>query len=130
MDGDSGIWIVGASRSPEFEDPLFLFLSTDNILLSTSNIRPVSTFTLPPAWPNPASTQGAVHLPYELSSPAEVTIVIRDILGRVVARLDQGRRDVGRHEALWQPRGLGPGVYLTQVSVGSGRVAMGKVVVR
>ncbi len=125
------IWMIGSSSPNYFADAVYSLIPPD-LLLSTSAplALSTSTFTLPPAWPNPASSQGAVHLPYELSSPAEVTIVIRDILGRVVARLDQGRRDVGRHEALWQPRGLGPGVYLTQVSVGSGRVAMGKVVVR
>ncbi len=127
----SGLWIekeTNGGKSGLSDNVILEFPS--ELLLSTSTCCAPPSFTLPPAWPNPASTQGAVHLPYELSSPAEVTIVIRDILGRVVARLDQGRRDVGRHEALWQPRGLGPGVYLTQVSVGSGRVAMGKVVVR
>ncbi len=125
------IWVLGRSSPNYFADAVYCLLPPELLLSAPSPLSPApSSFTLPPAWPNPVPQGGAVHLPYALTAPSEVTILVRDLLGRIVARLEQGRRDPGHHEALWQPRGLAPGLYLTQVHAGSDRVAMGKVVVR
>ncbi len=65
--------------------------------------------------PNPLVQTAQIS--FELFRPAHVQIYVSDLEGRVVARLLDGRRPVGRHETVWRAKnGRGaaaaPGTYL------------------
>ncbi|MBN2414275.1 T9SS type A sorting domain-containing protein [bacterium] len=83
--------------------------------------RPVSTpvyFTLQQNYPNPFNSE--TRIPYTLTARANVTLSIIDLRGRTVALLEQGVRNAGRHEAVWNAAGFSSGVYLAQLKAGDG----------
>lgn len=52
--------------------------------------------------PNPSS--GPLRVQYELARPSTVNLSVFDIAGRLVARLEAGRKEAGRYERLWSGR--------------------------
>ncbi len=50
------------------------------------------------------SLRGAVRVAYFLPRPAQTRVRVCDVRGRVVATLDDGRRDTGQHTVEWDPR--------------------------
>lgn len=71
------------------------------------------------AHPNPFNPSTAVT--YRIEAPAEVTLAVHDLAGRLVAVIDAGRREAGTHRASWDGRdGAGravtSGVYVLQLS--------------
>jgi hypothetical protein len=70
------------------------------------------------AGPNPFA--GRTRLRFELPSAARVSLAIYDVSGRRVARLAEGDRPAGRHEAVWDSRQAGApaGVYFARLAVG------------
>lgn len=70
-----------------------------------------------PGRPNPFSSSAT--LAYTLAEPAEVSLRLYDVLGRVVAVPVEGRQlDAGRHETAVAGRNLAAGTYLVVLSVG------------
>ncbi|MEO1076604.1 MAG: T9SS type A sorting domain-containing protein, partial [Bacteroidota bacterium] len=67
-------------------------------------------------YPNP--TQDAVTVPLTLAQPAEVRVVVTDLLGREVAVLTDGSRQAGRHALALDTATLAPGVYVVHATVG------------
>lgn len=61
-------------------------------------------------YPNPFNPQ--TILPYELAHPTEVRVDVFDLTGRLVNRMTQGRQPAGRHEVVFDARGLASGVYM------------------
>ena len=88
-------------------------------------IIPEKTALLP-NYPNPFNPE--TWLPYHLSEPAEVTLTIYGINGRVVRRLDLGHQDAGYYQsksraAYWDGRNnvgerVASGIYFYTLSVG------------
>lgn len=75
--------------------------------------------------PNPFA--GATSILYELTSENEVEIAVYDIAGRLVARLEQGRRGAGSHALAWDGRtgagrALAPATYFVRLSAGEATV--------
>ncbi len=73
----------------------------------------LTTASLETIHPNPFNAQTTIV--YNLSEPAQVELSIFDLLGRQVAKLDQGYRENGRHQAVWSPVTLAAGVYIVQI---------------
>ena len=73
-------------------------------------------------FPNPFS--GSTIIPYELPAPAQVSLRVYDIAGRLVRMLEENAsRKVGRHDVAWNGhdahgRPLPPGVYLCRLDAG------------
>ena len=65
------------------------------------------------ARPNPSV--GRAVLPFRLAEAADVEIAVLDVLGRVVARLGEGRYVAGGHEATFDAASLPAGTYLVRV---------------
>ena len=59
-------------------------------------------FALLPNFPNPFNPETTV--PFELSRPGEIRLVIFDLQGRRVRVLVRGRAAAGRHQAVWDGR--------------------------
>jgi len=82
--------------------------------------------------PNP-SRAGAV-IEYVLPSPAHVRIRVHDLQGRVVARVVNGIRPAGTHQATWSGRGergaLQSGLYFVSVEAVGRRITKRLVLVR
>jgi glucose/arabinose dehydrogenase len=76
------------------------------------------------ATPYPSPSAGAIHFSYSLSEPAEVTLVILDLGGRIVRRLAGPEPQEARaHDRVWdgrddRGRALPAGVYRAVLTVG------------
>jgi len=76
-------------------------------------------------FPNP--TNGTVTFRYDAEIPMDnAYIVVRDAVGREVARLPLG----GANQLTWDARSARPGSYLVELVVGTGRVAVQRLVVQ
>ena len=71
---------------------------------------------LAPPYPNPS--RGHATIPFALDAPAYVRLAVYDVLGREVARLVEGERAAGPHEAAFDGRGLAAGAYLVRLAAG------------
>ncbi len=76
--------------------------------------------------PNPANP--VTVLSFELRVASSVSLAVYDVSGRKVAELLSGRQEAGAHVVTWDASGLGSGVYLARLQVGTETQA-GKVVV-
>ncbi|MFQ6616124.1 MAG: choice-of-anchor B family protein [Fidelibacterota bacterium] len=74
-------------------------------------------FSLEGNYPNPfnATTTLVYHLPVA----GDIRILIYDLMGREVARLEEGRREAGRHQILWNAGALSSGVYVYRITAES-----------
>lgn len=72
--------------------------------------------------------QSGATIVYTLPAPARVSLVIRDVTGRTVARLQDGDAPAGRQQVRWNADGSPCGVYFAQLSAG-GRRGTAKLVV-
>ncbi|MCH8566741.1 MAG: S8 family serine peptidase [Balneolales bacterium] len=68
-------------------------------------------------YPNPFNNQTII--PYEIGSRSEVTITVYDITGRRVATLNEGLREPGRYETVFDGTRLASGVYLYRLRAGT-----------
>ncbi|MEM1042788.1 MAG: T9SS type A sorting domain-containing protein [Bacteroidota bacterium] len=73
------------------------------------------------AYPNPFGT--ATTLNFTLGTPAEVSLTVYDVLGRVVDRVEAGARAAGFHALEWHPPSLSGGTYLLRLSAGRARAS-------
>jgi hypothetical protein len=80
------------------------------------------------AFPNPVSRRATVR--FALAQPADVALVVYDVLGKEVARLAEGAHPVGTHEALLSTDDLAPGVYLLRFAAADVQQTRQIVVVR
>ncbi|HOH06929.1 MAG TPA: FlgD immunoglobulin-like domain containing protein [bacterium] len=86
-------------------------------------------FELPAVWPNP--TRGSTQLSLRLRGNAGVELVIFNMLGQRVRRIEAGMLSAGDHLLRWEGRddagvALPPGEYLIQARV-EGRVEVRRV---
>ncbi|MCL6466234.1 MAG: T9SS type A sorting domain-containing protein, partial [candidate division WOR-3 bacterium] len=66
--------------------------------------------------PNPSRTRALVR--YQVPIYGRVRIEAVDVAGRVVDRLMDKFTSAGAGEIVWQPEGLGPGVYFIRMETG------------
>ncbi len=71
------------------------------------------------AYPNPAS--GFTNITYSLFTPGNVSISLRDVLGRKVKSIFDGYRSEGSHSEYVGLTGLPPGVYYIVLTAGGNR---------
>ena len=76
-------------------------------------------------YPNPFNPTTTVS--YTLPEAEKVTLTVHDVSGRVVARLVNGWREMGEHEAVFDGSNLASGVYFYNLTAGSFN-ATGKMV--
>ncbi len=84
--------------------------------MNSSAVEVPSEFALISAHPNPFNPTTTIG--YALPEAARVTLSVYDVNGRLVARLVDGWRDAGVHEAVFDASGLASGMYLYCLSAG------------
>ncbi|MCU0610220.1 MAG: choice-of-anchor D domain-containing protein [Candidatus Eisenbacteria bacterium] len=83
--------------------------------------------------PNPFRT--TTELRFELSQPADITLTVHDLAGRIVAILEQGPQDAGNHTVRWTAteesgRRVIPGLYTIRLNAGDTVRSVRAVMVR
>lgn len=78
--------------------------------------------------PNPFNPSTTIR--YTLSVTGTVRVEVFDILGRKVATLAEGVRDVGEHAILWNAAGLPSGIYFCRVSAGKSEAVVRMTMVK
>lgn len=94
---------------------------------SSRSDREVLGFWLNPAFPNP--TVDAINLPYELDRAGNVSVEVRDALGRLVVRQALGSQRPGLHAATVSTAAYTNGIYTYILDV-DGRRSGSKFVVQ
>ncbi|MBI5806532.1 T9SS type A sorting domain-containing protein [candidate division TA06 bacterium] len=100
-------------------------------VLVTSQGRVITEFQLAPGHPNPCSNLTTFE--YVLPMPGEVSARIYDISGRLVSTLQEGRRNAGVQQAVWDLRNdagqaAANGIYFFRMTAG-GQTATRKITV-
>ena len=67
--------------------------------------------------PNPFARETTLR--FRLGAPADVSLVVMDLLGRVVERRAVGARAAGAQSVTWAPEGLAPGTYVVRLQAGA-----------
>jgi hypothetical protein len=78
--------------------------------------------------PNPAS--GDVAMNYSIGGTESVNIELRDMSGMLIARFDEGRREIGAHRRSLDLAGLPAGIYAVTLYAGAFRQTRMLTVVR
>lgn len=107
-----GVW--APYRSLE-EDDFGIRLILANPFSSVQKVE-YNSFSLGQSYPNPAN-QTAV-IPFTLNSPKNVTITIRDIMGRIVEVKELGNMIAGNHQVQISTQELSNGIYTYTLSTG------------
>jgi polyhydroxybutyrate depolymerase len=81
-------------------------------------------FTLFPNYPNPFNPSTTVA--YSIRRKSFVTLILRDVTGRLVETLVNGNQEAGRHEIRVDAAGLASGNYLLRLTV-DGTVKAGRL---
>jgi hypothetical protein len=74
-----------------------------------------STFALRQNYPNPFNP--STKITFDLPEASTVSLIIYDVLGRQVAELASGHREVGRHSVTWNAGNQASGIYFARFTV-------------
>ena len=114
--------VTGAVNNPLDvlkQDDRLLLLNSEAILL---NIKPVpKEFALHNNYPNPFNPVTTIN--YDLPKDAKVLLIIYDLMGREVARLNDSFMSAGYHSVQWNARNqygaqVSAGVYFYHIQAG------------
>lgn len=84
-------------------------------------------FRLYPPYPNPFNP--TTHISFLLTRESQVSLVIYDVTGRVVAHLiDNDSLEKGIHQRPWDASGYGSGIYFAQLRLTDGRESVQKLI--
>jgi hypothetical protein len=72
-----------------------------------------TAFALEQNYPNPFNPSTTIR--YDVAKPANVTIRVYDVLGRMVAQLADGVHATSSYVVRWNPSGLSSGTYLYRI---------------
>ena len=129
---DSLAGVLSFQPPPDPKDELTTFIITvavsDGVFSSTTSaevtVEKISNL-LGQNYPNPLdlSTGNGTTIVYHLAAPAEVKLVMYDLLGREVKTLVNGPRAAGKYKARWNARDndgrrVGTGLYLYRIQAG------------
>ncbi|MEL7169636.1 MAG: T9SS type A sorting domain-containing protein [Bacteroidota bacterium] len=111
------VWLA-TTGEPGNESRGAVLRSVERVVVASEE-TPVGTpgeAVLGAPYPNP--TRDAVTVPLTLAQPAEVRVVVTDLLGHEVAVLIEGRRAAGVHTLAFDTGALASGVYVVHATVG------------
>ena len=74
------------------------------------------TFILHPPYPNPFNPKTTME--FAVPMAARVNLVVYDVMGRKVATLMDGWRDVGTYKSVFDGSGMASGIYFARMQTG------------
>jgi CubicO group peptidase (beta-lactamase class C family) len=89
---------------------------------------PPRAFALHQNYPNPFNP--TTQIGYALTVPANVVLTVHDVLGREVARIDEGWQGTGDHVVRYDASALAAGVYFYRIDAGRYNAVKAMVVLR
>lgn len=103
-----------------------IYLASGLVSVPIKATRP-SAIRLLQNYPNPFNPN--TILSFDLPEPANVSLVVYDVLGRKIAELAEGSHGAGTHTAIWNAEQQASGVYFARfvVTSSSGEVKYSKV---
>ncbi|MDH4070727.1 MAG: choice-of-anchor D domain-containing protein, partial [Ignavibacteria bacterium] len=123
MAGEISATLVINSNDPN-QDSLTVELSGmgDTPVDVTTGKELPTEFSMAPNYPNPFNPTTTIR--YALPVASEVSVVVYDILGRMVKTLVSGEHEAGYHQASWDGTNntgqiVGSGVYVYRIHAGS-----------
>ena len=108
--------------------PTDFFVVGTNEPVGTGGAAPAAALRLDAPVPNPAAASARVAFALGAAGPARLSL--HDALGREVARVVDGSRAAGAHQAALDLRGLAPGVYVVRLLAPGGAETVPLTVVR
>lgn len=113
IDGDGIVRYRGAGSNLQairiiIEQAVDLIVSVDHL--------PPAAVSLDPIYPNPFNP--TTRIPFTLAEPADLTVDVVDVRGRLVRNLASGRWPAGRHEVVWDGHGMPSGTYVARLRAG------------
>jgi hypothetical protein len=84
--------------------------------INQGNNLPVE-FSLSQNYPNPFNAQTTIK--YSLPKASDITIDIFDILGRSIIRLNEGKKEPGTYEIIWDATAFSSGIYFYKLNAGN-----------
>jgi hypothetical protein len=111
--------------------PQKIFLTDSGLSVEDNGPEVRQVFTLSPNAPNPFNA--ATSIRFELYRAGDVSLVVYDSLGRVVARLVEGHLNAGQHAVTWDGTDdagapVSSGVYVYRLAsrgmIDTGRMTM------
>lgn len=136
--GEESLWLGVehvALQGGSGADTLYLGTRYDGVQAYTASVPtgsegrvPVPPHHLGQNVPNPVAH--STNIPFTLSAPAHVQIIVYDTMGREVVRLIDGLLPAGSHEVGWTPAPMPSGVYLYRLQAGEVSVVRRMVVVK
>ncbi len=115
-------WYVVWSEYVTASDSTYLYVHNFYSFADVDDHEPgevPTVFSLCPPYPNPFNLRTTV--PYRLYRPARVYFTVTDILGREVARVDEGWKPVGTHRFSFNAQDLPSGVYIIRIDAAGRR---------
>ncbi|MEO0743575.1 MAG: T9SS type A sorting domain-containing protein [Bacteroidota bacterium] len=112
------VWLA-TTGEPGNESRGAVLRSVERVVVASEDAplgKPGEATVLGVPYPNP--TRDAVTVPLTLAQPAEVRVVVTDLLGREVAVLADGSQQAGRHALTLDTGALASGVYVVRATVG------------
>ena len=91
-------------------------LNSDESLANSIAENKVSDITMTQNMPNPSN--GNTQINYTLPSANAVSIIVRDVTGRVVMNMVEGVKPAGTHSVLMDVSNLGSGIYTYTLNAG------------
>ena len=81
--------------------------------------HPPAEYRLAQNYPNPFNE--VTHIQFELPQPSHVTVIVYDLLGRIIKRLVDDDRTTGRYEVMYNVTTLSSGMYIYELVAGEYR---------
>jgi PKD repeat protein len=88
---------------------------TVTVVNTATGINEAAVYTSLENYPNPFS--GSTTVSYSISTDAVVELIVTDLLGNTVARIENSRRSAGAYSAVWNAENVAAGMYLLRMNV-------------
>ncbi|MGC9513891.1 MAG: T9SS type A sorting domain-containing protein, partial [Fidelibacterota bacterium] len=96
---------------------LALYGIPENLPAEIQSVIKPESFVLYPNYPNPFNP--VTHIEFSLPEPAQITLNIYDITGRLVEQLVNQHTPAGYHTVTWDAFSYSSGVYIARLKAGS-----------
>ena len=109
--GNHGVWINNVILRNSLNGEITAKFGSD-----VGNLLP-KTFGLSQNYPNPFNPVTTIK--YQIPRSAKVTLMVYDILGRVVAKLVDGMQEAGYYSINWNAQNYASGIYFYKMTAGN-----------